>query len=216
MDPLTAQPGAPARAPLPASCANPPHLLQGLAWACGAAHAGALCAAPTLLPFPAAAGMSWGHDELNLPPPGTEGGATVQRMRTLVAALAVQRGLVLVTAVLMQRTCGLMIGGFHKGPGGGGRVVCMCWPSAWYGGAWPLPLLTQHPSSRAGAADGAHCSARAANLAIGERLRLVQVLAPALAPRAHIFANVLALKPDWVCTDPPFFLAPGVRVPTGA
>ena len=40
-------------------------------------------------------------------------------------------------------------------------------------------------------------------------LRLYQILPPALAARAKVFGNKLALKEEWVCVDQPYFNAPG-------
>ena len=73
--------------------------------------------------------------------------------------------------------------------------------------AAPQPTLTR----RGSAAVGRRVGVRAANLALGERLRVWQILAPPLAPRAPVFANRLALKAGWMCTDLPYFLAPGAR-----
>ena len=42
-----------------------------------------------------------------------------------------------------------------------------------------------------------------------ERLRLFQLLAPALVGRAKVFGNQLALRSDMVCEDMPYFDAPG-------
>ena len=40
----------------------------------------------------------------------------------------------------------------------------------------------------------------------------MQLLAPALVGRAKVFGNVLALRPDMVCEDMPYFDAPGTAV----
>jgi hypothetical protein len=45
-----------------------------------------------------------------------------------------------------------------------------------------------------------------------EQLRLVQLLAPALVGRARVFGNALALRPDMVCEDMPYFDGPGTAV----
>jgi hypothetical protein len=42
-----------------------------------------------------------------------------------------------------------------------------------------------------------------------EQLRVVQLLAPALVGRAKVFGNALALRPDMVCEDMPYFDGPG-------
>lgn len=41
------------------------------------------------------------------------------------------------------------------------------------------------------------------------RVRLVQILSPSLVGRAHVWGNKLSLKSSWVCTDAPYFEAPG-------
>ena len=41
------------------------------------------------------------------------------------------------------------------------------------------------------------------------RLKLYQILPPALTGRARVFENQLALKDEWVCYDLPYFAAPG-------
>ncbi|KXZ47811.1 hypothetical protein GPECTOR_32g423 [Gonium pectorale] len=42
-----------------------------------------------------------------------------------------------------------------------------------------------------------------------ERLRLYQVAPPALVGRAKAFGNKVTLKDEWVCSDQPYFSAPG-------
>jgi hypothetical protein len=41
------------------------------------------------------------------------------------------------------------------------------------------------------------------------KLRLYQILSPALAGRAWVWGNKMSLKEDWGCTDMPYFEAPG-------
>ena len=41
------------------------------------------------------------------------------------------------------------------------------------------------------------------------KLRLYQILSPALAGRAWVWGNKMSLKEDWRCTDMPYFDAPG-------
>lgn len=45
------------------------------------------------------------------------------------------------------------------------------------------------------------------------QVRLYQLLAPELAGRAVVFGSKLALCDDWRCIDPPYFAAPGARMP---
>eukprot|EP00798_Chlamydomonas_sp_ICE-L_P003421 gene3421-13466_t len=40
-------------------------------------------------------------------------------------------------------------------------------------------------------------------------LHIYQILAPALVQRAKVFENSLSIAPDWVCTEPAYFSAPG-------
>lgn len=42
-----------------------------------------------------------------------------------------------------------------------------------------------------------------------QRVRLVQILAPSLVGRAQVWGNNLKVKDSWVCTDAPYFEAPG-------
>lgn len=47
------------------------------------------------------------------------------------------------------------------------------------------------------------------------RVRLVQILAPSLVGRAFVWGSKMSLKSNWVCTDPPYFEAPGGSVGRG-
>lgn len=44
-----------------------------------------------------------------------------------------------------------------------------------------------------------------------ERVRMYQIAAPSLVLRTKVFGCKLALKGEWVCSDQPYFAAPGAR-----
>jgi hypothetical protein len=66
--------------------------------------------------------------------------------------------------------------------------------------------------SKAGAGRASFKAQEPAGGSGSEQLRLVQLLAPALVGRAKVFGNTLALRPDMVCEDMPYFDAPGTGV----
>jgi len=91
--------------------------------------------------------------------------------------------------------------GHLLGPGGPGPAAL---PDPWAHSS----DSDSEDASTSGAPDG---SWRAAGSAAG-RLRLYSLLPRALAGRAHVWGNRLALSEGAVCTDAPYFDAPGTRV----
>jgi hypothetical protein len=73
----------------------------------------------------------------------------------------------------------------------------VCTTSAWRALGWAMRPEYGHKD----------CSTRSS-----QQLRVVQLLAPALVGRAKVFGNALALRPDMVCEDMPYFDGPGTAV----
>jgi hypothetical protein len=53
------------------------------------------------------------------------------------------------------------------------------------------------------------CSTCGSGSGSSQRVRLIQVLSPSLAGRAHVWGNKLSVRSMWICVDAPYFEAPG-------
>eukprot|EP00878_Enallax_costatus_P015917 GHUV01016686.1.p1 GENE.GHUV01016686.1~~GHUV01016686.1.p1 ORF type:complete len:509 (+),score=139.69 GHUV01016686.1:281-1807(+) len=76
-------------------------------------------------------------------------------------------------------------------------------------GAMPLDYTSPWDGSGGGTTAAAGVAGQSADEMRRPRVRLVQILAPSLVGRAFVWGSKLSLKSSWVCTDAPYFDAPG-------